>query len=179
MVKIFQKLGLVLFILAYLAIDAYAQDKINWISFEEAITKQKEENKKLFVDIYTEWCGWCKKMDKTTFENQVIIEYINQNYLPVKFNAEQKKMISFQGKEYGFIRQGRSGYHELAAAITKGRLSYPTYVFLDEKMNVIQPVPGYQDEITLEYILNYFGEDFYKEIPWRKFTEEYKPKNKK
>jgi thioredoxin-related protein len=156
-----------------------AQNKIKWISFEEAIEKQKEVNKKLFIDVYTDWCGWCKKMDKTTFLNPVIVEYINKNYLPVKFDAEQKTLINFQGKDYNFVKNGRRGYHELAATITRGQLSYPTYVFLDEQMNVIQPVPGYQDEVTLEYILNYFGEDIYKKVPWKKFTEEYKPKNKK
>jgi len=118
-------------------------------------------------------------MDKTTFLNPVIVEYINKNYLPVKFDAEQKTLINFQGKDYNFVKNGRRGYHELAATITRGQLSYPTYVFLDEQMNVIQPVPGYQDEVTLEYILNYFGEDIYKKVPWKKFTEEYKPKNKK
>jgi thioredoxin-related protein len=158
---------------------ALAQDKINWISFEEAIEKNKEENKKMFIDVYTDWCGWCKKMDRTTFRNPVIVDYINSNYLPVKFNAEQKVAIEFKGEEYNFIRKGRRGYHELAAAITKGQLSYPTYVFLDENLNVIQPVPGYQDEVTFEYILNYFGDDFYKKVPWKQFTKEYQPQNKK
>lgn len=156
-----------------------AQKNIHWVSFEEALELNQKESKKLFIDVYTDWCGWCKKMDKTTFTNPVIVDYINSNYLAVKFDAEQKELINFKGKDYNFIRQGRRGYHELAAAITKGQLSYPTYVFMDEELNVIQPVPGYQDEVTLEYILNYFGEDFYKNVPWKKFTEEYQPKNKK
>ena len=174
-------LSFIVFLIAGLSSSAIlsAQEKINWISFEEAVEKNAEENRKLFIDIYTDWCGWCKKMDKTTFRNPIIVEYINNNYYPVKFNAEQKELVNFKGKEYVFVRQGRRGYHELAATITKGQLSYPTYVFLDEQLNVIQPVPGYQDELTLEYILNYFGEDFYKSVPWKKFTKEYQPKNKK
>lgn len=178
--KMFFRYTLILTVLLLVSSGvSIAQDKINWISFKEAVEKQKVENKKLFIDVYTEWCGWCKKMDRTTFRNPVIVDYINQNYLPVKFDAEQRIPIEFRGKEYNFVRKGRRGYHELAAAITRGQLSYPTYVFLDEQLNVIQPVPGYQDEVTLEYILNYFGEDFYKSQPWKKFTEEFQPKNKK
>jgi len=173
-----KKIGLPLLFLI-LSIGLSAQEQIKWVSFEEALDLHIKENKKLFVDVYTDWCSWCKKMDKTTFMNPVIVEYINRNYLPVKFDAEQKESIQFKGREYTFVRQGRKGYHELAAAITRGQLSYPTYVFLDEELNVIQPVPGYQDELTLEYILNYFGEDFYKSVPWKKFTEDYKPKIQK
>ena len=176
--KILKTLLFLIFIFS-LPVISQAQKKINWISMEEAIQKQKTENKKLFVDVYTDWCGWCKKMDKTTFLNPVIVDYINEKYLPVKFDAEQKLSIAFRGKDYHFVKQGPRGYHELAATITRGQLSYPTYVFLDENLDVIQPVPGYQDEVTLEYILNYFGEDVYKTKPWNKFTEEYKPKNKK
>jgi len=177
--NIFKNSLLLLFLFVLKTNTVVAQQKINWISWEEAIDKQKIENKKVFIDVYTNWCGWCKKMDKTTFANPVIVEYINAHYYPVKFNAEQKEIIEFRGKDYNFVKQGRRGYHELAAAITKGQLSYPTYVFMDEEMNVIQPVPGYQDELTLESILNFFGEDFYKNMPWKKFSEEFKSKVKK
>ena len=69
------------------------------------------------------------------------------------------------------MKTGQSGYHELAAEITFGKLSYPTIVFLDEKLNVIQPIPGYKDPTSLDKILKYFAEDYYKTTPWKKYEQ--------
>lgn len=155
-----------------------AQNKINWVSLEDALELQKQTPKKILIDLYTDWCGWCKQMDNTTFNNPVIIEYINSNYIPVKFNAEQKDPVEFKGRTYEFVKQGKRGYHDLAVSLTNGQLSYPTYIFLNENMEVIQPVPGYQDEVQFEMIINYFGNDSYKSISWNKFKEDFKPKNR-
>ncbi len=151
------------------------QDKINWLTWEEAMEKNKVDGKKIVVDVYTEWCGWCKKMDKATFENPMIVQYINENYHAVKFDAERKKSIVFNEKEYKFIRSGRKGYHELAFELLGGRLSYPTVVFLDENSTVIQPIKGYQDSYTFDMIMRYFAEDHFKKTPWKKFTADFKP----
>ena len=149
------------------------QTKINWLSWEEAIELSKDNKKKFFVDVYTNWCGWCKKMDVATFQKSHIAQYVNENYYAVKFNAEQKEEIQFKEKLYKFVSQGRRGYHELAAAITKGRLSYPTIVFLDEDLNVIQPIPGFQDAKSFEQIMTYFAGNYYQNTPWRKYTQNY------
>jgi len=173
-----QRFILVAFNLVFFQVIVFAQNKINWISFEEAMELHEQTPKKMLIDLYTDWCGWCKQMDNTTFNNPVIIEYINENYIPVKFNAEQKEMIEFKGKTYEFVKQGKRGYHELALTLTSGQLSYPTYVFLTENLEVIQPLPGYHDEIQFEMIINYFGEDFYKNTPWNKFKDDFKPRTR-
>ena len=162
----------VLFILSFLfciisAVPSYAQ--INWLTWEEAQAKNKVEPRKFIVDVYTQWCGWCKKMDKATFQNSDISSYINKNYYAIKFDAETKTDIQVKDKVYKYIRQGSSGYHQLASEITFGKLSYPTIVFLDEQLNVIQPIPGYKDAISLERILKYFAENYYKTTPWKKY----------
>ena len=128
------------------------------------------------VDLFTDWCGWCKKMDKTTFENPVIIRYINDNYYPVKFNAEQAEELEFEGKKYKFVNQGRRGYHEFAAALTQNQLSYPTYVFMNEDIQLLQVIPGYQEAKSFEYIINFFGGNFYQSVPWTKFEKEFQSK---
>lgn len=152
-----------------LALPAAAQ--VNWISWEEAQVKNQSEPRKIIVDVYTQWCGWCKKMDKATFQHPEISSYINKNYYAVKFDAETKTDINFNNKVYKFVRQGTGGYHALAAEILFGKFSYPTIVFLDEKLNVIQPIPGYQEPGSLDRIMKYFAEDFYKTTPWKKYNE--------
>ena len=150
--------------------------KVQWMSFEEAVEKSKTEPRKLMIDLYTEWCGWCKRMDSDTFEDDFIAEYLNAHYYPVKFDAEYKEDIVFNGKTYKFIKNGRRGYHELAAELANGRLSFPTTVFLDEKQRLIQPLPGYKDPVVFEQIITYFGDDMHKTMPWEKYQRTYKKK---
>jgi thioredoxin-related protein len=151
---------------------ANAQE-IKWLTWEEAQARNAKEPRKFIVDVYTQWCGWCKKMDKATWEVPEISKYINANYYPVKFDAETKEDISFNDRVFKYVRSGSSGYNELAVEITFGKLSYPTIVFLDENMNVIQPIPGYKDPGSLDKIMKYFAEDYYKTIPWKKYEEMY------
>lgn len=158
-----------LFICLGTAFPAAAQ--INWLTWEEAQVKNQAEPRKFIVDVYTKWCGWCKKMDAATFKQPQIASYINSNYYAIKFDAETKSDITFKNKVYKYIRQGSTGYHQLASEITFGRLSYPTIVFFDENLNIIQPLPGYQDPASLEKILKYFAEGYYKTTPWKKYQE--------
>ena len=90
-------------------------EKVNWLTFEEAIALHEKEPKKLLIDLYTDWCGWCKVMDRNTYSQADIASYINENFYPVKFNAEQKEPVEFRGHTFEFVAQGRRGVHELAA----------------------------------------------------------------
>lgn len=151
------------------------EKKVQWMSFEEAIKKSEKEPRKIFIDIYTDWCGWCKRMDKTTFENETIAQLLNEKYYAVKLDAEQKDSIQFQGHTFKFVAQGRNGYHELAAALLNGKMSYPTVVFMNEKLELITPVPGYQQPKDLHPLLKFFGESSkYGEEDWKAFLENYK-----
>lgn len=148
---------------------AEAQSAVKWMSLEEAVERSKTEKRKIFIDIYTDWCGWCKVMEKETFQNPCIANYLNRNYYPVKFNAEQKKDIVFKGTVYSYVKTGNGGYHSLAAAIMRGKLSYPTSVFLDENLNLIQPLDGYLNIREFEKVMVYFAQDRYRTTPWPKY----------
>lgn len=150
--------------------------QINWLTWEEAQAKNAKEPRKIIVDVYTQWCGWCKKMDKETFAHPDIVKYINKHYYAIKFDAETKTDIQFKDNVYQFVRSGNSGYHQLAAEITFGKLSYPTIVFLDEKLTVLQPIPSYKDPVALDKILKFFAEDYYQTTPWKKYEEMYNSK---
>ena len=163
-------------IIALLLISAsgiLVAQEVRWMSFEEAIQAQEKNPKKILVDIYTNWCGWCKRMNQTTFAHPVIADYINEKYYPVKFNAEQKESIEFGGRTFKYIVGKRRPYHELAAFLAKNRLSYPTIVFINEKGEVIQPIAGYQDPESFEVKMTYYGENHYKDIPYGQYKESF------
>ena len=138
---------------------------------EEALAKSKIEKKKIFVDIYTDWCGWCRKMDKTTFNTKKVAHILNKSYYPVKLNAEQKDPIIFMDKEFKYTGTGRRGHHELAAFLLDSQMSYPTVVFLDENLKVIQAIPGFRQKDEFALIAAYFAEDFHKKISWEAFQK--------
>jgi thioredoxin-related protein len=161
-------------VLSFLSIKNNAQEaQIEWLSFEEAVARKESEPRKLLIDIYTDWCGWCKKMDKTTYADPKVIELINTYFYPVKLNAEQKTPITFDNHTFNFVASGRRGYHQLAAALTNNKLSYPTTVFLTRNNEIIQVLPGYMTAENILPILEYFGADHFRSTPWTEFQEKY------
>lgn len=153
--------------------DKVGESTVKWMSFEEAVEANKTNPKKIFIDVYTDWCGWCKKMDAGTFNHPDIAKYLNENYHAVKLNAEQKENIEFNDHIFKFIASGKRGIHELAYSLLDGKLSYPTVVFMDEEFRIISPVPGYLKPGIFDKIIKYYGGDNHKSIPWDKFQENY------
>jgi len=155
-----KKISLLAVIYLLFTTDSLAQDntsghEINWITFEEALEASEREPKKWFIDMYTDWCGWCKRMDVTTFKDSLIVDFINDNYYAVKFDAEQKEDIVIGDSTYSFVASGRRGYHELAAQLMGGKLSYPTYVFLNDSRQILTTVPGYRTREDMLPILEF------------------------
>lgn len=118
--------------------------EVKWLSWEEAMELSLKEKKKIFLDVYTDWCGWCKRMDQTTFKDQQVASFLNDNFYPIKLNAEQRADITYQGKVFKFRDVGRRGVHELAYSLLDGKLGYPSYVYLNEKQERIAISPGYK-----------------------------------
>jgi len=148
------------------------ESPVKWMSFEEALNKQKETPKTILIDMYTDWCGWCKKMDAATFSNQDLANYINTNFYPVKFNAERKDTIEYNGKTYVNKNIGNRSSHELAQFLMNGRMSYPTIVYIDYENNV-NPVPGFMDVKTIEPLLIYFTERINKNCNYADFKQDF------
>jgi thioredoxin-related protein len=147
---------------------------VKWMTFEKAVAKSKVQKKKIFIDVFTDWCGWCKVMDKNTFSEAQVAKILNEDFYPVKFNAEQREDIQFNGTTFKFIPNGNSGVHQLAASLLNNQLSYPTVVFLDEEFRIIQPLPGYQKAPEFHKIIQFIGQDHYKSIKWDQWQNTYK-----
>jgi thioredoxin-related protein len=150
-------------------------EKIKWHTFQEALELSKKEKKKIFIDVFTDWCGWCKVMDRNTFPNPVIARYMNEHFYAVKLNAEMRDSVVFGGTTYVNPSPGTPrSTHQLAMALLNNQLSYPTTVYLDENFALLTQVPGYRKPEELEPILKYFGENAFKTQKWEEFSGTFK-----
>ena len=122
--------------------------KINWLTIEEAQELSKENPKKVIMDVYTDWCGWCKKMDKTTFADEKVVDYVNENFYAVKLKADSNDKVSFKGQEFS---KG-----ELARALRV--TGYTTIVFFDESFARFQPVSGFRPAEDFLKLLEAFNQ---------------------
>ena len=137
---------LIILILIFNSNSIFAQE-IKWMSMGEAQEAQKNIPKKIFMDVYTEWCGPCKLLDKNTFQNPDVSRYIIENYYAVKFNAEGIEEIKyydqiFTNPNYDPNRKGRNATHQFTQFL--GVKGYPTMVFFSENGDPIMPLVGYQ-----------------------------------
>lgn len=149
-------------------------DGVNWLTFEEAVALSKKEKRKIFIDVYTDWCGWCKVMDKKTFSEPAVAKVLNEKYYPVKFNAEQKEDVTFNGTIFKFIEYGNRGTHQLAAALLNNQLSYPSVVFLNEDFAILHILKGYQKAPQFHKIAEFIGGDHYKTVKMDDWEAGYK-----
>ena len=143
---------------------------VNWLTLDEAMRLQKQNPKKIFVEVYATWCGWCRKMEGN-FTNPVIATYINNNYYPVKLNAETRDALMFKGRSYKFINEGNFHVNELALFLLDYKQSYPGVVFLNEQGDKINCSNGYMDAIMVENLANYYGSNAYREMSFAQFEE--------
>jgi len=171
-----KKLIVFIFLLS-VSITTNAQEKkIKWISLNQAITLNKKNPKKILIDVYANWCYYCKVMDNKTYDNDKIATYINDNFYAVKFNAEQKEDINFQGKTFHYVKSGSRGYNELAVYLLNGKLSYPHTLFLNENEQVLTGIAGYLKPKQFEPILAYFASNAYLKNNWQSFSKDFKSK---
>lgn len=135
---------------------------IQWLTWQEAYELSKVKPKKLFINIYTDWCGFCKRMDATTFQDPEVILYVNEHFYPVKLNAEMKEEIEFRGHVFAWVDGGRRGVHTLAYSLLEGKMGYPSFVTMNEDYDRIAIMPGYKVPQQLLKELRFAAEEQYK-----------------
>jgi thioredoxin-related protein len=137
------------------------------MTIEEAFEAQKSVPREIIVDVYTEWCGPCKLLDKNTFGNPDVIRFVNEHFYAVKFNAEGSEKVTFQGNTfenpgYDPNKKGRNATHQFTRFL--GVTGYPTILFFNDSGQYLTPVVGYQKPQQLELYLRLFYEELYKSL---------------
>jgi len=145
--------------------------EINWLSPEEAFKMQKENPKPIFMDVYTDWCGWCKRMDKGAFKDPQIVNYLNAHFYAVKFNAETHDTLTIDDKEYLGAPKGQRGQHSFARSF--GVKGYPSVFFID-KNGGNRTMGNYFEANQLAPILIFFKEELHGISDVNKFSEDFK-----
>jgi thioredoxin-related protein len=151
---------------------------IQWFSFENALLLNAERaayglpTKKIFVHVYTTWCGPCRQMDINTFTHPVIADMLNTDWIPVKLNAERTDTIIIN--EQMFVNENPGvprASHQLAQVILQGQMGYPTLALIDEAGRPIQNIPGYKSAPQLEMLLRFFSSNAYQTTDWEEFQK--------
>lgn len=163
------------------SITALNAQEINWVTIEEAKELMEKEPRKIIMDVYTNWCGPCKMLDKNTFGNPDVAKYINENYYAIKFNAEGDASVTFEGNTFTnpnydpAKKNKRNAQHQFARYLSVR--AYPTMVFFDDDFKLIAPISGYLVPKQLEVYLKLFKTDKYKEVKskeaWQKYQNEF------
>lgn len=133
--------------------------QINWLTFNQLKDSMAIKPKKIFVDIYTDWCGPCKLMDKKTFTNKWVVRLLNESYYAVKLNADRTDTITYNQKQYGWkeVRDGK-GASALALEIgmEAGALAFPTLVIINSNYSLLYRYPGFLSAQLLEEVLQQY-----------------------
>lgn len=157
-----------------LAGNVHAQ-QVEWKTIEQAAKTDSKSNAKLyFVDFYTTWCGWCKKMDRETFADPVVAKILNTYYLPVKFNAEGSSEFTWRGTKYTNIAAtpgARPSTHSFAKAILGTQMGFPSFALFNSDQSRLTIVQGYQTAADFVVVLWYFASGDNKRYPFDKYQK--------
>lgn len=146
--------------------------KTKWLTLAQVADTLKKEQRPVLIDLYTDWCGWCKVMDKKTYSNKNVIDYLDKKFYAVKVDAELKSAIQWNGKSYNFNPQYKT--NDFAIYLTNGQLSYPTTVIIPAGGGEPQAIPGFLEPKDFELIVKYFGEGHYGKTPFPKYQQSFK-----
>jgi thioredoxin-related protein len=138
-----------------------AQTHVPWLSFDAALADAQGRKKYTFVSVYTDWCGYCKKLDRNTLRDEAVVKELTQNFASVKLNAESKKKITWKGQSLS----------ETALAEQWGVSGFPTLIFLNSAGEVIGSFASYAEADMMINLLQYISSGAReKQVPFDEFV---------
>lgn len=154
----------------YDSIPSVKKDSLEWLSFNQALEKNKKKPKKKIIPVYTNWCISCKVQKETTFSDSSFIKLVKENFYMVDFSADSKESIIYNDTAYA---NNNNGFHPLFNKLTNNNFTLPTILILDENNNRIDAIPFYLTPQNVNPVLHYYAKDHYKKKPWEEFLKEF------
>lgn len=134
--------------------------KINWLKYDEGLTRAKENDKKILINFTTAWCGYCKKMKREVFSQTETIKLINENFVPIIVDGDSKDELDIDGYKISERNLTKSEYHVTG---------YPTYWILKPNAERLAPIKGYRPKDTFLDMLSYIKDDLYQKMSFDEF----------
>lgn len=141
---------------------AEGKQSVEWLKFEQAVAKSKAEEQLLVIDFYTDWCHWCKVMDKETYSNADVVEFSKGKIVFAKINAESSDKLKYQNATY----DGRE------MAMMFGVKGYPSTSFMTEKGELITTISGYIQPEQFINILKFISGKYYETLSFEDFLKQ-------
>ena len=166
---------LVFTILCMLFGNQIHSQEVAWKTIEQAAKTDSKSNTQLyFVDFYTSWCGWCKKMDRETFTDPTVALILNKYYIPVKFNAEGNSEFVWSGNKYSNVASApgnRPNTHSFAKKVLGAKMGFPSFGLFNTDQTQLTVIQGYQSANDFIIILWYFASGDNKRYTFDKYQQ--------
>ncbi len=147
---------------------------VKWLTLEEAVKLNKAQPKPFLIDFYTDWCGWCKHMMRTTYSTQGLADYINTYFYPVKFDAETHDTIHFMDTVFVNTNKEKRHPNDFAIKMLNGQMSYPSTVFMSSDFKFQFNTAGYLEVQSIEPMLIFMVEGVFKASNYNDFSASFK-----
>ncbi|MBI5170322.1 MAG: DUF255 domain-containing protein [Candidatus Eisenbacteria bacterium] len=122
--------------------------KVDWRSWDDGLARAKSGNRFVVVDVYTDWCGWCRRMEADVYARRDVSEYLDSKFVTVKLNAESGELV----------HRGERSMSARTLASQFQVTGYPTTIFLRPDGERLANVPGYIPAEKFLLLLRYIGD---------------------